>query len=628
MIVIRVAGTPQLVELLWSPEDQEVRTLLDLLRKNRIYPESPCNGKGTCGKCTLRLDDELRLSCQVTRDMLEDGVHTISLEQEAKNERVLTTGYVPEFDIAPEVQKLLVEIEKPSIKDQTPFEDQILAQVNLSLQEKLSQGMNKSLQKNLSGERNKPTDKTFFQDTPVKMDSLNLCNVPYQEGDYTVVLRNQEIIGIEPGDTTSLVYGVAIDIGTTTAVCALVDLTTGKELASASIINPQKAFGLDVLSRISYEAEHPGTGITELQDKILQGIRDMITEICKDAATDARNIYEVTVAANCTMLHMLLGIDATPIGKSPYAPMFVRSKTLKATALGLDLAPGAMVYCLPSVSSYIGADIVAGTYVCELQKKQNKTLFIDIGTNGEIVLAKEGKLLCCSCAAGPALEGMNISCGMRAADGAIEDVVITENGIKLHTIGVKDERTQKPKGICGSGILAVVKELVKHGIVLKNGAFVKPEKLQDGDYRLPMIALEGKKRAFILSDGDQPLLITQQDVRQVQLAKGAILSGFLALLKKADISMEELDQVMIAGQFGAHLPAESLTGTGILPEAVKDKLVYVGNTSKTGAYMALLSGQVKREMEALAHEMDYLELGNVEGYERLFADCMLFGERK
>ena len=234
-------------------------------------------------------------------------------------------------------------------------------------------------------------------------------------------------------------------------------------------------------------------------------------------------------------------------------------------------------------------------------------------------MSSHGKLLCCSCAAGPALEGMNISSGMRASEGAIEDVEITEEGVKLKVIG-----DEPPIGVCGSGILAVVKELLKSGLVRKDGAFIKKDKLEETDYRYPMIQLDGRKREFIMTESPEKLLITQGDVRQVQLAKGAILSGFIALLNKAGIQMEDLDKVMIAGQFGAHLPADSLTGTGILPQEVEDRLVYVGNSSKTGAYMALMSAKVKREMEELAHNMDYMELGATQGYERLFSDCLIF----
>ena len=418
-------------------------------------------------------------------------------------------------------------------------------------------------------------------------------------------------------------YGIVIDIGTTTVVTALVELSTGQELASASMINAQKHYGLDVLTRITYEYEHPETGVKDLQEAIVQSVNGMIGEVCEEAGISREEIREIDVAANCTMTHMLLGVDARSIGRSPYRPEFTKAQELPASRIGIEAGKDTVLYCLPQVSAYIGADIVAGTYVCELQKEKGHVLFIDIGTNGEIVLTSNGRILCCSCAAGPALEGMNISAGMRAAQGAIEDVKITEEGVKIQVIGDREDDKQEPSGICGSGILAVVKELLRTGLVKKTGAFIKKDKLSPEDYRFPLLQLNGTKREFILHEKPQ-ILVTQGDVRQVQLAKGAILSGFTALLREAQIDMEDLDKVMIAGQFGAHLPADSLIGTGILPDAVKDKLVYVGNSSKTGAYMALMSKKAKQEMEKLAEEMEYMELAETENYERIFTDSMIF----
>ena len=319
------------------------------------------------------------------------------------------------------------------------------------------------------------------------------------------------------------------------------------------------------------------------------------------------------------MLHFLLGIKSNSIGKSPYAPAFVKSKYIKASSIGININSNGKLYCLPGVSSYIGSDIVAGAFVAKLHDRTDNILFIDIGTNGEIVLASKGKLLSCSCAAGPALEGMNISCGMRAATGAIEDMVIDKEQVKLSVIG-----EQQPIGICGSGILAALRELLKTGIVKKDGSFIKKEKLAEDDYRQKYIRLNGKKREFMIEDKAQALYITQSDIRQIQLAKGAILSGFYALLNKSGISINELDRVVIAGQFGSHLSVDSLTGTGILPKEVESKITYVGNSSKTGAYMALMSDDIKKDLEKIAKTIDYMELGASDGYERLFADCLLF----
>ena len=413
-------------------------------------------------------------------------------------------------------------------------------------------------------------------------------------------------------------YGAAIDIGTTTVVTALVDMKSGDEIAHASMVNAQKSYGLDVLTRITYEYENGEKGIHELQDAIVGSINDMLDEACAKVDIDRHLVEHISVGANCTMMHMLLGVDARSIGKAPFIPEFKEAKTLKCADIGIDVAPNAELYCLPQVSGYIGADIVAGAYVCELDKVDENVLFIDIGTNGEIVLSRKGELLCCSCAAGPALEGMNISSGMRAADGAIEDVFVSENGIELHTIGDK-----KPIGICGSGILAILRELLKTGIVTKRGAFIKYDEIADDDWRKKYIRLNGSKREFVMHE-EPEILVTQGDVRQVQLAKGAILSGFIALLNKAGIGMEDLDCVMIAGQFGAHLPEDSLISVGILPEAVRGKMKYVGNSSKTGAYMALMSKKARQDIEQLAVKMQYFELAESDNYERLLMKASIF----
>lgn len=414
-------------------------------------------------------------------------------------------------------------------------------------------------------------------------------------------------------------YGLAVDIGTTTVAAALVNLRSGDEMADASCINPQKIYGLDVLTRITFETDNPENGRKKLQKAIVDGLDILIEELCTRSDIERTQIHQMVVAANCTMLHMLLGVDATSIGVAPYTPRFVKAQCLPASEIGLVLAEDAAVYCLPSVSGYIGADIVAGAYVCGLDKTNENVLLIDIGTNGEMVLSRKGRMVSCSCAAGPALEGMNISCGMRAAEGAVEDIRITERGIEVKVIGDKE-----PEGICGSGILAAVRELLHCGFLRKNGAFIQKDSIDPKDYRYHMIRLDGKKRELLIRGGQKPLVVTQGDVRQVQLAKGAILSGVRALLKEAGIAPDELDKVMIAGQFGAHLPAKSLIETEILPREFADKIVYIGNSSKTGAYMALMSHTVRKEMEELAENIDYFDLATAEGYERLFSECINF----
>jgi len=593
------------------------KNLMEIMLDAGLFIDNACGGKGLCGKCRVKvcegnvseagetergilkaeeLEQGVRLACLAR----PEGDITIELLQKEKKHDVLASGYMPDFEFEQDIVKVPVTIHKPTLADQTPFENQIIEQVGADA----------------AVGHDGATGSLGFDYTALSESSM----LP---GEYTAVLHNGKVIALEQGDTTDSIYGVAIDIGTTTVVCSLIDMKTGEELGHASEINAQKFFGLDVLTRITYEIENPEDGREKLQKAIVGSINKMVRSVCDRNGLTQDQIYEISVGANCTMMHMLMGVDARPIGKAPFAPVFARAKDVKASDIGLKAAPGARLYCLPSVSAYIGADIVAGAYVCDLRHRKGNVMFIDIGTNGEIVLAANGHLMSCSCAAGPALEGMNISSGMRAAEGAIEDIHINEDGIDLKVIG-----DCEPAGICGSGILTVTKELLRTGIVRKTGAFVKAGKFDEDDYRSKYIAVDEEgKRSFIMTeggDGTEPLYITQGDIRQVQLAKGAILSGFMALLKKAGIGMADLDKVLIAGQFGAHLPAESITGTGILPFEVEDRIEYVGNTSKTGAYMALMSGTVKRRMEELAHDMDYLELGATDNYERLLSECLIF----
>ncbi|MBU5675288.1 DUF4445 domain-containing protein [Alkaliphilus sp. MSJ-5] len=580
------------------------KNLMQILIDKDIFVDNPCNGKGSCGKCKIRLlegelppmsETEVRL---LKQEEITAGIRlsclvvpkndiTIEVLQKEGKHKILTKSYMPnieDFSFKPAIKKVLRKISRPTINRQIPYEDSLSEAFGVD-------GVNWNLLKHL--------DTSY--------------------GKITGVLYNEELIDVEIGDTTDKLYGVAIDIGTTTIVAALIDIITGEEVATASRLNPQKKYGLDVLTRITYAIEHPEEAREKLQQEIVAVLNEIIGDISAQARIDRENIYEISASGNTTMLHFLLGIDTASIGKAPYFPAFIKSKTVRAEEIGLKSAKNAILYCLPSVSAYIGADIVAGAYICQLHKSKENVLFVDIGTNGEIILSSNGKLLSCSCAAGPALEGMNISSGMRAAEGAIEDVIITEEGIKLKVIG-----DQEAIGICGSGILAAVRELLQTGIVKKSGAFIKLDGLDEADYRYDMLKLNGIKREFILAEAPEELLITQGDLRQVQLAKGAILSGFYALLKQANIEIQQLDRVMIAGQFGAHLPADSLIGVGILPEEVRNKLVYVGNSSKTGAYMALMSIDARKEMEVLAKEIDYMELGASEGYEELFAKCLVF----
>ncbi len=576
--------------------------LLDILIKNNEFVESPCGGRGNCGRCKIKhisgelppitedeknfLSDEeisngIRLACLIKP---KSDIKIDVIEQE-QNHKVLTEGYVPKFNKSPAIWKRIINIEKPTLENPISYEE--LFKKELGLDE-------------------------------IKWDVLRTLKM--KSGTFTAVYNKDKLIGLECGDTSDKLYGIAVDIGTTTVVVSLIDLNTGEEIDDEAEINPQKIYGQDVLTRITYVIENGDKGIKDLQGAIVNSLNKMINSICSRKALDKNMIYEMSVAANSTMMHILLGIEPISLGKSPYSQIFSGSKNVPAIDIGLNsMSKFARLNCLPSVSSYIGSDVVAGAYVAKLHSTDKKVLFVDIGTNGEIILSNAGKLVSCSCAAGPALEGMNISCGMRAADGAIEDMKITEDKIILDIIGDKE-----PSGICGSGILAAVREMKKHKIINERGGIIKPETIEEFDYRQKYITKNGDKRLVKITDEGKNILISQGDVRQVQLAKTAILSGFMALVQFMGIKLSELDEVVVAGQFGAHLPVESLVMTGVLPKEVENKIKYIGNSSKTGAYLSLISLGSRREMCELAKNIDYIELSVLDGYEKLFVECSRF----
>lgn len=580
-------------------------SLLEILLDEQVLIESPCNGLGNCGKCKVKhlggslppmtqeeqnalSNEEAAAAYRLSCSLAPDGDLIIELPEPGQKHEILTDGLLPDFALAPAVRKKSVIFENPTLRDQTSYEHIIACATGCEM-----------------------------------VDISLLRQMQFKPGNYTAVYNAGELTSIEPGVTTGTNYGLAVDIGTTTVVASLVDLSTGKELGVESMLNPQKQYGSDVLTRITYALDNPEQGLSSLQKTIVEAINNMTEKLCTSCGINCTEIYNIVVAGNSTMHHILLGVDPSSLGIAPYVPIFTKSWDIAAAEIGLKGSAAARLYCLPAVSAYIGADIVAGVYASELYKKQGNVLFIDIGTNGEIVLSHRGKLMSCSCAAGPALEGMNISCGMRAAKGAVENIRIRHEGVELDVIG-----GGPPRGLCGSGIMAAICECLRTGLICKDGALQKANVFTEEDFRFSMMQQDGKKRSVKLADPPNGITITQKDIRQVQLAKGAILSGFYTLLNQAGLSMNQLDKVLIAGQFGAHLSTKSLIGCGILPSGIENKLEYIGNTSKTGAYAALLSLPARQEMEYLASQINYVELSATPGYEKLFVKCLEFPPAK
>jgi uncharacterized 2Fe-2S/4Fe-4S cluster protein (DUF4445 family) len=406
-------------------------------------------------------------------------------------------------------------------------------------------------------------------------------------------------------------FGIAVDIGTTTVAACLIERKTGRQLSRAACLNSQRSFGQDVITRIDYAMQNED-GLRRMQEAICGDLRMLAEQLCRDAGIETASIAAYTVAANNVMTHIFTGADPAGLAAYPFTPAYEGARDLPAAELNLPAAAGARVWCLPAVSAYVGGDITAGMLTCDLANLSGNVLFIDIGTNGEMVLSREGSMFSCSCAAGPALEGMDIRCGMRAAQGAVEETrILWKDGKprwELHTIG-----EQTACGLCGSGLLSAVKEMIACGAIGENGR-LQPHPL--------VSTVEGKRRCIL--DEDNGIYLSQQDIRQVQLAKGAILAGVEILLKEAELTPEQLNRVLVAGQFGAHLTPESLVGAGLLPGSLADRIHYVGNTSLAGATACLLSREMREKSLLAAEHVRYLELSAYEGYEKALISAMRF----
>jgi uncharacterized 2Fe-2S/4Fe-4S cluster protein (DUF4445 family) len=419
--------------------------------------------------------------------------------------------------------------------------------------------------------------------------------------------------GFETGDTRGEMYGLVADIGTTTLVAELVDMNTGEAAAVLSAVNPQVAYGQDVLSRIRFASDPQG--LDTLRSLILREINGLTARLCEETGVRAERVYELVPSGNTAMLHIVMGRDPAPLGRVPFISGLAGGESFDAKENGFDISPFGLVYLPPLISAYVGADISSGILAAQLHRLKGRSLFIDIGTNGEMAVAADGKICVTSTAAGPAFEGMNIKFGMRAAAGAIEHFRIMDDG----AFAVRAIGGAAPSGICGSGLIDIVGELVRSGVIDETGRFVSPDSLPP-HLAAGMTEADGKP-AFSVAKG---VCLTQQDVRQVQLAKGALRAGVEALLKVVRTDADEIDRVLIAGSFGYHLRAESLINIGLLPEAFAEKIEFLGNTSQSGGRAFLVNRAHRDEMAAVAADTEVVELANREDFNELFIDCLGF----
>jgi len=433
---------------------------------------------------------------------------------------------------------------------------------------------------------------------------------------------SERVVAVERGDTAGMKFGLAVDIGTTTVVSTLIELDSGEQLASVSSLNPQAVFGGDLMSRIAFAQFDPGN-LRKLHTRIIGLLNRHIEETCRQSGVLAKWIYKVVVVGNTCMHHLLLGIDPSFVGLAPYAPVMRHALVLPARELFLKVAPEARVCLLPLVAGFVGADAVAVALATRIYEGAAIRIAVDIGTNGEVILGSRDRLWACSAPAGPALEGAQIRHGMRGALGAIDRVAVDDD-IHVHTIGEAD-----PLGICGSGLIDLLAGLLDTGVIDWTGLIrveareALPPKLRE------RVVMRGEERqVIVLRPGEagarQEVVLTQDDVRQVQLAKGAIASGVAMLQHVASVSDETVAELMLAGGFGNYVSIASALRIGLIPPLPKEKIRYVGNAASLGAQLCLVSETERQRAESVAARIEHVSLAAHPDFERIFVEAMNF----
>jgi uncharacterized 2Fe-2S/4Fe-4S cluster protein (DUF4445 family) len=538
----------------------EGATVLEAARRGGIAVESPCNGAGTCGKCLVKLTPESLPNARC------GASHALSRERQKE-------GYVLSCE-ARVFGDIRVE---PTQKEKNHTLKILAAGESFDIE------LNPNVKKR---------------------------HIP--EKDVTETVAGGNVLRAEPGDTTAKNFGLSLDIGTTTLVLSLVDLNDGHEIDTVSSMNPQAVYAQDVLSRINFAGGEGG--LETLHDALITEVNRMLALLERRSGVSRDNIYEAVFSGNTCMLHLAAGVSPVSLGKYPYTPVIGGAAVLKAADAGLNMANCGIVYLPPGISAYVGADITSGILATSLFEADGVTLFVDIGTNGEMAIGSGGKLSAASTAAGPAFEGMNIAYGMRAGNGAIEEFEIANDEICVKVIG-----NTEATGICGSGLIDIAGELVFHGVIRKNGKFADTDGLPP--FLARRLLKHDGKTAFLVDNG---VFLTQKDVRQIQLAKGAIRAGIEYLLMAKNTLPEQVDRVLIAGSFGYHLRVKSLINIGLLPKEFENKIEFVGNTSNSGGKAFLLGVQYRAKMERKVKEIEVLELANMPDFEKQFVKSLNF----
>jgi len=608
------------VNLSFAPSGREVRvppgvSVFDAASWNGIAIDSTCGGHGTCKKCKVRILDgsvpvhrldqrsftpaELaqgwRLAClaQATTD-LDVDVPPLTTRPKAA-----TLGVGRQVILRPAVQKRYVELDEPTLSDQRSDLQRVLDAID---------------------------------DLELTPDLHALRRLPsvLRQADYkvTAVVVDEALVDVEAGDTTGRRYAVAFDLGTTTVVATLVDVATGTPAAVASMLNQQQPFGGDVITRISATMMDPEAA-GRLRDLAQKTLAELTGEVLEEAGVEPHEVYEVALAGNATMTALVLGIDPEPLGVAPFVMSSRTLPTLLAADLGLDLHPRARAVVFPALGAYVGGDIVSGMLASGMDRDKRTRLFIDVGTNCEIVLSDGDTIVSTAAPAGPAFEGGAIRCGMRAADGAIEVVRIdpgVEGGVSLQVIG-----DVEPRGLCGSGLVDAVSELVRIGLLDASGRLVTDERAAElAPYVCDRMASVGAERVFVLhrptpdAAVEDTVYLSQRDVRELQFAKGAIATGWTLLLEELGLEQSDVQQVLLAGSFGSYLSPAAAVRIGLVPKIPVLRIVSAGNVAGEGAKMSLLSVRERAGALALLEEVSYVELSDRADFNDRFVDLLAF----
>jgi len=573
-----------------------------------VYVLSSCGGKGNCGKCKVVIKDGTIESGKsrsfLTAEEADRGYAlaclsrvkgdlTIEIPPESRMQakhKIATGAKTDELlkhmqsiggCFESRISRAYIELSPPTIDD------------NISDFDRLRRAL----------------DQAGFSASHIHMNYLALSKLPrvLREGNWKVtvsffnVTEVLEVLGIFPGDATKTRYGAAVDIGTTTVVVYLVDMTNGHIIGTASTYNSQVKNGDDVITRIVYATER--NGLKELQDLVVGNINTLLTELAEKNNVPQGLIDYIVVAGNTTMEHLFYGIDPQHIREEPYIPVATFFPLIRGKNVGLRIDAQAILYAMPNVASYVGGDVTAGVLVSQIHKQEKVSLFIDIGTNGEIVLGNKDWLVTAACSAGPAFEGSGIKFGMRAMEGAIEEVEIDP---KTYDVNFRVIGDAKPIGICGSGMIDALAEMYMNGVIDQKGKIreeIGSKRIRRGESGLEYVLAWRVESAI-----NKEIVITEVDLDNLIRAKAAIYAGFATLLSQMGMTFSGIDKLYIAGGFGRYIDVERAITIGMLPDLPVDKFLFLGNTSIMGAYYALLCDQLRHEAEEIARKMTYIEL--------------------